>query len=340
MSKIDYEKRMPYLFKKGAKIGLSPKGIPYNENVPVFNRRMQLVIPTHLRPARQLTLKSLSKELRDEVLLITSTSQDRKELLRENKGLIRSEQVYAIDDPKVNSISKKRQWLIENLGSTSIFQLDDDQYFFARCARKYRHLIYDNSTIGEWALLPECVGKFVDGVEIKLLGKAACTEEVLTKAFRDIQDRMTRKENPYVHTGMSSRMKNHAQPKEWKIIGRVMHSIGHRRDILLNNNIRFDTVALREDFYVTLSLLTRGYPNCVLYTVCSSPADYGFKGGCTEERTDELNNDQAELLASKFPRFVKVENKAYTYSKPRKEVKVQWQQAYDSSKANDKASIF
>jgi hypothetical protein len=355
MKNIQYLDRMPYLSSnKRATVEVSPGGIPYNSEIPIFNRKMQVVIPTHGRPKRQFTLKSLSKDIRQEVLVVTSLKSDAVEIQAEYGHLLKDpkNQVISLEEfhgkkslAEINFIAKKRQWLIENLGSTSVFQMDCDQYFFARCPLKYRQLSYEHSSQGSWELKPEWKGKTVGGKEIKLLGTANCTQEILTEAFRKIQDKMTRKEGRSVHTGMSSRMGNNQVPEEeWREPGRAMHSIGHRRDALIKNNIRFDEVRLREDFLVTLRLLSLGYINSVYYHVCSSPSDYGAKGGCSDERTVELANSQADLLASKFPGLVKVHDKKYSHSGDRKEVLIFWERTYQLGLAKQqlasKASIF
>lgn len=324
-AEIDYKKRMPYLFVKGANVELSPRGIPYNADVPVFNRKMQIVIPTHNRPTRQFTLRSLRSELQKEVLLVTSTKADAKLIRKEYADLIEPEQVYAINRPEIDSIAKKRQWLIENIGSTSVFQMDDDMYFFARCPLKYRVLKLNPPC---WELKPEWKDKEVDGKPVKLLGVHNLSDDMLVDAFRQLEKCMTRKEDRFVHVGLSSRMGNNQEDEEWKKTNRMMHAIGHRRDALLDNNIRFDEIKLREDFNVTLRLLSLGLNNVVYYTVCCSPSDYGAKGGCFDERTKALSDEQAVLLGEMYPEIVTVVDRKYDFSGSRKEVHIMWSKAY------------
>lgn len=338
-------KRMPYLRKNPrAEIAFSPGGIPYNSAIQVFNRKMQIVIPTHKRPERQLTLKSLSPELQAEVLVITSTQEDARAIRKNYAGMLRdpATQVISIEHyagkkmvEQINSIAKKRQWILENVGAISIFQLDDDQYFFARAPLKYREL-----NNGSWTLKE----KYKGNEEIKLLGKRYLTDDLLTETFREFQRRMTVKKSPdfYAHTCLSSRMGNNQEEEVWKIGGRAMHSIGQRRDVMLKNNIRFDSILLREDFHVTLSLLRLGYANAVFYDVCCSPAEYGAKGGCFDERTVQLGNAQAVLLSKMHPGLVKVVDKNYDDT-PRKEVVISWKKALTEGEAANikkKKSLF
>lgn len=342
MSIAEYKKKMPLLFgSKKADIQTMKSGLPYNALVPVFNKKMQLVIPTHRRPTRQFTLKSLCPEMQKEVLLVTSTVEDAKELRVNFKDILRPEQVYAVNDSKINGIAIKRQWLVENIGSQSIFMMDDDQYFFARCDRKYRELEFKHSAQGSWIVKPKYKEKIGDNGKPAhpLLAKGYLTPARQTQLFRLLQDMMTRTENRYVHTCVSSRMGNNQVPESIKVVGRAMHSIGMRRDALIDNDIRFtgDGILLREDFYVTLQLLKRGLPNAIVYEAAFAPADYDSKGGCSGERSVELSNSQAKLLASLFPGCVRLVEKAYTHSVPRLEVQIQWNKLYNQG-VNKKAT--
>lgn len=333
---------MPYLTgNPRADIRISPDGIPYNAAIPISNRKMQIVIPTHKRANSQKTLKSLSPELQQEVLIVTSMESDAATIRSNYADLFADPdlQVISIEEyagkkmlAQIDGIAKKRQWMIENLGSQSIFQMDCDQYFFARCATKYRYL--DG---GQWKLKE----KYKGSDKIKLLGKLNLKEDTLAETFQELLRRMTDKKSPdfYVHTCLSSRMGNNQEDETWKIVGRAMHSIGHRRDVLIKNNIRFDEIRLREDFNVTLRLLRLGYPNAIYYDVCCSPSDYGAAGGCSDERTTKLSNDQAVLLGKMHPGLVKVVEKNYD-NQPRNEVVVSWKKAFESDKGKSKKSLF
>lgn len=336
-------KRMPYLTgNPEAIVKMSPDGIPYNAAIPVSNRKMQLVIPTHKRSERQITLKELSPELQQEVLIITSLESDAKAIRKNYGNLLKNPklQVISIQEyggeeglESVDGIAKKRQWIIENVGSESIFQLDCDQYFFRRAPKKYR---FEDK--GQLKLKPEYKDK------VKLLGKVHLTADILTETFREFQRRMTdtKSKEFYVHTCLSSRMGNNQVTDSWKIIGRTMHSLGHRRDVLLKNNIRFDEIKLREDFNVTLRLLRLGYENAIYYETTCSPSTYGAAGGCSEERTIKTSNKQAMVLAEMHPGFVKVVDKEYEGT-PRKEVIIAWKKAFDSaskSQVTKKKSLF
>lgn len=319
-----------FLNLKASTTGFTKSGIPYNKSIPVLNRKMQVIIPTHKRPTRQTTLRYLPDEIRAETLLVTSNEDDAAAIREHYSNLIEPEQVISIEavDPKnhskVTSIGKKRQWLLENIGSHAIFQMDDDfQGFYKRCSPKYREL--DRSQGSPCWVLNE-KGKAKD---IKLLGRGNITDEDIVFLFRQLEAMLSGKGKPdwVAHGGISSRMGNNREDLEWVYGGRMMHAIGHHRGTLIENNIRFDEIQLREDFNVTLRLLRKGFKNAICYDICVSPDDYGREGGCSDERTVKFNDEQAELLAKMHPGLVKVVQKEYDHSIPRKEVQVSWQKA-------------
>lgn len=324
-----------FLNLKAKTTAFTKSGYPYNTSIPVRNRKMQVVIPTHKRPTRQTTLRYLPDEIAQEVLLVTSNEDDAVAIREHYSNIIEPDQVISIEeyDPKnhaaVNSIGKKRQWLIENVGSHAVFQMDDDfQGFYKRCAMKYRKL--DTSQGSPcWVLTDEAKAK-----DIKLLGRGNITDDDITHLFRTLEAMVSGKNKPdwAAHVGISSRMGNNREDLDWVKGGRMMHAIGHHRGTLFDNNIKFDEIQLREDFNVTLRLLRLGFCNAISYDICVSPDDYGREGGCSDERTVKFNDEQAELLAKMHPGFVKVVQKDYEHSIPRKEVQVSWQKALQAGR--------
>jgi len=340
MSKLD----LSFINPNAKSTKWTKSGYPYNSKVPVFNRKMQIVIPTHKRSTRQHTLRYLPEFLQQQVLLVTSFEKDAEEIREHYSELITEDQVISIEAvdprnfPKVNNIGKKRQWIVENVGAHAIFQMDDDfQGFYKRCPKKYRFLDDGPS----WVLTEQAKAK-----GLKLLGLGNITDQDVIDIFEKLQIMLSDPAGArfYAHAGLSSRMGNNRVPETWVIGGRMMHAIGHHRGTLFDNGIKFDEVQMREDFNVTLRLLRAGYPNAIYYDICVSPDDYGKAGGCTEERPLEYNNEQAELLAKTHPGLVRVKQKEYTHSQPRKEVVISWQKALkegmEARAAREKGSLF
>lgn len=258
---------------------------------------MQIVIPTHGRANKQTTLWSIPPAIRPDVLLVTSTKEEQKLIQKFHSNVVVA---------PVDSISAKRQWIMENVEAENIFMLDDDMYFFGRCPKAER--VYRD----RWKANPGH----------KVLSRGYADDDAVVKMFRRLSERFS----SFAHVGLSSRMGNDVVEKEWVVNGRMMHAIGYRRDLFLREGIRFDRVQCREDFHVTLSLLRKGYENAIYYGFCCSPGPYGAPGGASTERTVAQSNAQAELLAKLHPGLVRVKEKLYK-NVPRKEVVVQWKKA-------------
>lgn len=263
---------------------------------------MQIVIPTHNRPFKQTTLNAIPEAIRDEVLLVVSTQRDYDILKPQHKN---------IKIAPVKTIADKRQWIMENVKAKKIFMLDDDMTFQARSPAKYREFN------GRW--------KSTHPDHPVLVMKYATDKYVL-----DILNRLSGSLDFYAHAGISSRMGNDTEGSNWKQTTRMMHAIGYHRGTFLKEKLKFNEVMFREDFNITLHLLSRGHNNEVCYELCVSPGAYGAKGGASDERTVDLSNKAALKLKSIHPDYVRVVDKMYKNT-PRKEVVIAWKKAYSNA---------
>lgn len=290
-----------------------------SKNIPLASADFQIVIPTHNRPTSQITLMEFPEDMRKNVLVITSTQKDADIIRKKYKH----KRVFAIENPKVNSIAKKRHWIMKYVESTKIMMLDDDMYFFRRCPTKYR-TIEDGKSGGQWRIKPE----YKHLKCAKFLNREFLTPSHIRYAF----DHLERLMEKFAHVCISSRMGNDKVREEVKYVGRAMHAIGFRRDIYLEEGLSFAQIPMREDFNITLHLLRRGYPNAIIQYFTVGPKPYGSAGGCSEERTVETSNSDADVLAKEHYPFVKVTEKSYkgVNSVPRKETIIFWQKAYQS----------
>ena len=192
----------------------------------------------------------------------------------------------------ITTIAEKRAWILKQAhknGEETLVMLDDDMGFYAR---------------GPKGLLKEYA-----------------TEDVLEDVFDWLEAQLSM----LAHCGISSRMGNNHVTEEIKTTTRMMHALAYHVPTAVKE-IKFNRVAFREDFDYTLQLLRKGYDNAVRYDVCVAPGTYGAKGGCSDERTVEKSNAEAEKLAALHPGLVKVVDKDYKGT-PRKEVMVQWKKA-------------
>jgi hypothetical protein len=135
----------------------------------------------------------------------------------------------------------------------------------------------------------------------------------------------------FVHGSLSQRGGNNHVPGPYKLVGRSTDFHFYNAEVLAACKIKPTRVILRQDFFITLSLLRLGYPNVIDYEFMSGQKD-GAPGGCSLYRDHALLEAEAHKLARLFPEFVKV------VTKERKggfgvstDVRVAWKKAFESS---------
>lgn len=290
---------------------------------------LQIVIPTHARSHRQITLNNLPPVLRKRTLIITSTEQDAEAI---NENYQHPAQMIRVAHG-VKSISEKRHWIMQNVKAPFIFMMDDDIDFFARCAAKYR--FWNN---GQWEIRQQFHKTNLNAkTKMTLMIKAqpadfvACFQAI-EKRFKE---RVARHEQlaidrglPYGGVAMGFRMHNDKIQDSWVYNARLMYAFGINREIYKRLKLNFNEVFCREDFNITLRLLRAGYPNAIYTEFMSSPKDYNAEGGASTERSMNRSDMEADKLARLHPGFVRVKFKDYKTGIPRKEVNVQWKRAY------------
>jgi hypothetical protein len=88
-----------------------------------------------------------------------------------------------------------------------------------------------------------------------------------------------------------------------------------------------------EDHYVTLSLLSLGYSNCMITNAAwDQKGVSNADGGCSSYRSLELQEKTSNKLKDKFPEFVTVVKKktktGWNNIGERVDVRIRWQKAY------------
>lgn len=267
---------------------------------------MPLVIPTFMREHRQKAYESLPQPVRDRATLVSHSG--RIPLLRKHQPKARTHDLGVTD-----GIADVRQKVLDFVSLTheKVFIVDDKcQFMTSRLDAGQRKpgntWIRGDGALEHWATMLEGVCAALD---------------------------------TYPQVGISPRPGNNRKPEPWLVPGRAysVYGINIRRCAELG--VRFDglyqkdkRVKLYEDFYLTLSLLTRGIPNAVWFEYCFQ-TDHGKEGGNNTVRTMELQKLCAEALAAEFPDYVKVVQKeAITFKIPgqdefRWEVAIQWKKA-------------
>lgn len=207
-------------------------------------------------------------------------------------------------------IGPTRQWILENSSTRGVVMLDDDMYF------SYRP-VPDIGGAGSLARISD-----------------------MNLMFDWISDQL---DAGFIHGGVSARQGNQNIERASTDCIRVNNAHFFDREIFLGESLKFDTLPVMEDFYITLSLLLRGYPNRVAYHYCWSQRGSGFQGGCSLYRTAEVQAEAAMLLYELFPDYIRVVEKESLSQQgvmaSRKDVNISWLKAWearDSSKRINK----
>jgi hypothetical protein len=250
---------------------------------------MQIVIPTRGRTNQQLTLSYLPRELRKRTTLVCP-EDEALQLSYENAG------VEIVVQPDADwTIAQKRKWIIEEwyrAGYDRILMLDDDLTFATRVAP------------GDWRL------RSIEGAE-------------LGAELQRLADKLGPE---FPHVGFGPRQGNNRVEAGWKSPSRMMYSLGYYLPIVVKE-CELGRIETREDMDITLQLLRKGYPNAVWNTTVNDQYKYDAPGGATAERTVERSNADAYKLAELHRGYVRVEDRRYETSVPRKEVVCYWARA-------------
>lgn len=253
---------------------------------------MDIFIPTYGRE-RQETSDALVRAGIPHALVV-----QHREGLRHAPNAFRN--VFILP-PNITTIAPTRQFIMEHAGdSTQMVMLDDDLVFFKR--------------------------RTDDPTKLRDI-----TAEELKEMFVEIERHLI----THAHVGIAAREGANRNIDEFADNTRIMRVLGYDREVIMRNNIRFDEMEVMEDFHVALSLLKRGYANRVLNFYANNQGGSGSAGGCSHFRTMELHAANAKKLAELHPQFVTVVEKTTKGSfggGTRKDVRIQWKQAYEYGK--------
>lgn len=258
---------------------------------------MQIFIPTRDRVNAQFTWDNLPNGIREVTTLVCPPEE-----VQAHSDARRT----AVERPPVR-LAAVRQWIVDELARQGepVIMLDDDLAFFVRkdpSAHNLRPAGADAERIFKW-LHEMCTPKS-DGMF-------------------------------YVHAGLSPRQGNNwAYPAKHEVNGRMNAVQCVLPDALRYYGVRYDNVDMMEDYHVTLSLFEQGEKNIILtdaaWDQCKGS---GAPGGFSHYRTKETQGAAAERLAELHPLSVKVVEKtpktgSGDFAGTRKDVRVQWKQAY------------
>jgi hypothetical protein len=277
---------------------------------PLYDPNFPIVITTLKRedPDEQVAYYRIPEEFRPIVYIFTRES--RAALLKEKNP---SMNVYTIPDDTDPGIARTRQVVLEEmrkLGHDRVWMLDD-RIRFQR--RHEDEKIYVARTVEDFQFI-------YDGIN------ALSKEHIMVSL---------------AHRKVGSMVQGNGKRKIGALEGgRAYTNYAIQLDKFEELGVRFDgmwqknpEIKLFEDFYVVLSLLTRGIPN-ILWTDGSFEHAPGHpNGGNFLIRTLELQEKCARALQAEFPDFVKLTQKDPTtwwkgeMSEGRMDVMCYWQKA-------------
>ena len=269
----------------------------------------KIIITTFMREDKQKAVHQIPVSLHEHVYMFTR--EDRVEELRKYVPST----IRIIGNPMdIDGIADIRQRCIEQVPKGKVWFIDDLATFGWR-----------DTELKQYNDMPESL-------------------------FMMMYDRLDKMLDTYMQVGFSARGGNNHVKEDFKEVGRAYTTYGLRTDWMEREGIRFDgmyllnkNVKLYEDYWITLSMLTKGFKNAILYNFFFNYT-HNNAGGNSTFRNLELQEQAANELNRHFPQFVTVETKEGVWGKMgmenRKEVRIQWQKAYQSSQFTNTLESF
>lgn len=261
--------------------------------------RMKIYIPTRGRVKNQLTLRGLPPELQEQAIIVCPKDEIGRHDVECRYDKIKTNFLAQPDDIKF--IADKRKWIVEQCPEDKLVMLDDDLRFAVRRE--------DNP------------GLF----------RKATNEDVLT-AFKELAEILS-EETP--HAGFAARgmsIGDAAKRGGWQESKRAMYVLGFYLPIA-RFWAEWGRIRIREDFDITLQLLSMGFPNRVNYSFVTDQKAFTPGGGDSPlERTVDISNAAARQLQELHPDYVTLSEKTFANSPSRTEVIIQWIKAYEDGK--------
>lgn len=262
---------------------------------------MIILIPTHGRVNQQHTLAAIPESWLPNTFLVVSEEEK-----AQHEALGRK--VIVCPHQGKGTLSDVLEWCLwSNLAMKSgkILFLDDDLKF---CYRKAK---------GDWKLAYATTG---DGQVAKLL------------------DTINKELDLRVLVGVASREGFNRRKEGFELATRQCQLHGINVEFFMKNDIHYNEFPIKQDFDVTLQVLKKGRPNCVLTDwAIDSVGGSGASGGCSRYRNASMLTEVAHKLAEKHAPFVKVvekETKGAWGGGKRTDVIIYWKKAYEYGKCN------
>ena len=172
--------------------------------------------------------------------------------------------------------------------------------------------------------------------------KSPITEKSFGEMLDDIEEAI---DSGYSHGGIGTTINNPVGKYPHIDNTRIISNVWYDGPALCEEIPKIDWILDgAEDLYVNIQLLTKGYPNRVIYKYVANPGVSNAEGGCSEYRDIEFHNEACRKLARSFPEFVSLKEKE-SKSGPwkgitRLSIKGKWKKAYHSSQINSLDNLF
>lgn len=178
-------------------------------------------------------------------------------------------------DGLTQGIAPTRQWILDYEMGGKLVMLDDDLRF---CVRE------DRTDPTNWKL-------------------RACTYADMATLF----SRMEMLLHDYPFVGLSARQGNNRITETLLVAKRMWNVWAVNKAVLKREKIRADATPTMEDFWVQLSLLSRGHETAMICDFVHDQASgSNAAGGCSLFRTGKTQEQSIAILRKAFPDFVDI----------------------------------
>jgi len=255
---------------------------------------LPIYIPSYKRAGRVCTLVQFTPDM-----LRATTLCVRKEELRAYQAAYATVPVSFMSLPRVDGIGSTRQAIVASVRTPTFVMMDDD-------------ITFDTRRVDDPARFTR-----------------STAQEVL-QCVRNVEKLL----KTYAHAGLLAREGGNRITVPVVYATRMMRVLAYQTDILRKCGARFDRLKFMEDFDVTLTLLRAGHANAVVCTHVQNQKSSNAAGGCSEQRTLDLQCAAAKALHAHHPEFVKLVQKTTKTAwggATRTDVQVAWKKAYASS---------
>lgn len=232
----------------------------------------KIIIPTHNRINKQKTYDCLPQKWKDITVFVVQASQYQEmcEAWGEDKVISLPEDI--------TTIAPTREWIFHNLGQCRHIVFDDDLTF------RIRQPVWEDPNDGKFKTFK-------------------WEEQHFDEAFAEIDEWM---DQGIIFGGLLETTTRPSK-KSWPHhdVTRICTNVFYD-GTKVPKNIEWTRVTFAEDFDVTLQLLSRGTMNRVNTKYCVQGSATNSKGGCSEYRTLELQNESQQTLADLWPGYIRV----------------------------------